>query len=291
MYYLKNDDLSIAIKPLGAELSSLKDKVGTEYLWQGDPAHWPGQAPVCFPICGSLRDGKAVTQDGKSITLGRHGLARRQNFDFLDQDKDSIRFILRDNAETCEVFPFAFELIIGYELDGKSVKTTYEVRNTGDEALPFFIGGHPAFNCPIEEGLDYKDYQLRFEHGIEPYAHKNISGGLLTRKERVLVPFEGEVLPLDQALFEDDSMAFENITAKSVSLETRSGEKVLSFDYEDFPNLVIWSSGTNAPFIALEPWTGLATFDTESDIFEEKIGVSILPVDASKRFSYTVTIA
>ncbi|MGT2666017.1 aldose 1-epimerase family protein [Streptococcus rifensis] len=290
MYHLKNDNLSIAIKTLGAELSSLKDSSGVEYLWQGDPAHWPGQAPVCFPICGSLRDGKAVTQTGKSITLGRHGLARRQEFEPLDQEEHSIRFILRDSAETREVFPFAFELIIGYELDGTSVKTTYEVRNTGDEALPFFIGGHPAFNCPIEEGLDYKDYQLNFEKLVEPYSFNHLPGGLLAKTDRVSVPFEGEVLPLDQALFADDSLAFEAISAKSVSLETRGGQKVFTFDYEDFPNLVIWSAGTNAPFIALEPWTGLATFDTESDIFEEKTGATVLPVGASKRFSYTVTI-
>ncbi len=291
MYHLSNDELSIAIKTLGAELASLKDNTGVEYLWQGKPAHWPGQAPVCFPICGSLRDGQAVTQSGKVISLGRHGLARRQRFEFLDQDEHSIRFVLRDSEATRKDFPFAFELIIGYELDGKSVTTSYEVRNTGDEALPFFIGGHPAFNCPIEEGLHYSDYQLHFEKSVNPYSFGNLPGGLLSRADRISVPFEENILPLDQALFTDDSLAFEGIQAKAVSLETRTGKPVLTFDYQDFPNLVIWSSGTNAPFIALEPWTGLATFDMESDIFEEKTGVTILPVGSSKTFKYTVTIA
>ena len=28
------------------------------YLWQGDPEYWSGQAPVLFPICGSVRNGQ-----------------------------------------------------------------------------------------------------------------------------------------------------------------------------------------------------------------------------------------
>ncbi|MFR3451263.1 MAG: hypothetical protein ACLTSX_06260 [Collinsella sp.] len=41
---------------------------------------WSGQAPVCFPICGGLReDGVAQTRSGKQIKLGRHGFARKQS--------------------------------------------------------------------------------------------------------------------------------------------------------------------------------------------------------------------
>ena len=49
---LKNDKISAALKTMGAELTSLKDTEGTEYLWQGNPDYWSGQAPVLFPIIG-----------------------------------------------------------------------------------------------------------------------------------------------------------------------------------------------------------------------------------------------
>ena len=53
---LENDELTVQFKQLGGALSSIKDKDGVEYLWQGDTTYWSGQAPVLFPICGSLRN-------------------------------------------------------------------------------------------------------------------------------------------------------------------------------------------------------------------------------------------
>ena len=48
------------IDTLGAQLVSYQDVVNTEYLWQGDPAYWKGQAPILFPIVGALRNERAV---------------------------------------------------------------------------------------------------------------------------------------------------------------------------------------------------------------------------------------
>lgn len=58
-YQLENDRLKIRLKSFGGALSSIQDADGTEFLWQGDPAYWSGQAPVLFPICGSLRGDEA----------------------------------------------------------------------------------------------------------------------------------------------------------------------------------------------------------------------------------------
>jgi hypothetical protein len=55
---LDNYYLHVCFNSIGGALSSIKDKDGTEYLWQGDARYWSGQAPVLFPICGSLRDNK-----------------------------------------------------------------------------------------------------------------------------------------------------------------------------------------------------------------------------------------
>ena len=56
---LHNENVSVTLKSLGAELTSIKDASGTEYLWQGNPEFWSGQAPVLFPIVGCLRNGTA----------------------------------------------------------------------------------------------------------------------------------------------------------------------------------------------------------------------------------------
>ena len=53
---LKNGCLTAGIDTMGAQLISLKDKEGTEYIWQRDPEVWKNCSPILFPIVGNLRN-------------------------------------------------------------------------------------------------------------------------------------------------------------------------------------------------------------------------------------------
>ena len=35
--------------------------------------------------------------------------------------------------------------------------------NTGSGKLPFTIGGHPAFNCPLCDDEEFEDYFVKFD--------------------------------------------------------------------------------------------------------------------------------
>ena len=72
-FVLDNGSVRVALSTEGGSFTSIAAN-GREYLWQGDPAVWSGQAPICFPICGGLRDGRAMTRSGHEINLARHGL-------------------------------------------------------------------------------------------------------------------------------------------------------------------------------------------------------------------------
>ena len=37
---LRNENVSVTLKSLGGDLTSIKDASGTEYLWQGNPDFW-----------------------------------------------------------------------------------------------------------------------------------------------------------------------------------------------------------------------------------------------------------
>ena len=50
---LDNGRIAATVKAAGAELVSLADARGHEFLWQAGPA-WPRHAPVLFPIVGRL---------------------------------------------------------------------------------------------------------------------------------------------------------------------------------------------------------------------------------------------
>ncbi len=66
---LKNEYLTVQFKTLGGQLTSIKDKDGIEYLWQADPNYWNGQAPILFPICGSLRNDWAIYRPQERLFL------------------------------------------------------------------------------------------------------------------------------------------------------------------------------------------------------------------------------
>ena len=57
---LRNALLTVEIDDLGAQLCSVQNAQGTEYIWQADPAIWGRHAPLLFPVIGRLRDGQYI---------------------------------------------------------------------------------------------------------------------------------------------------------------------------------------------------------------------------------------
>ena len=65
---ISNGKLSARMVNMGAELKGLCDlATGQEYIWQSDPAHWTGAAPILFPIIGGLKDNQ-YTFEGKTYS-------------------------------------------------------------------------------------------------------------------------------------------------------------------------------------------------------------------------------
>lgn len=57
MEQIKNEQLCVQISAHGAELQSIKNADGKEFLWQGDPAYWNRRSPLLFPVvCGLWKD-------------------------------------------------------------------------------------------------------------------------------------------------------------------------------------------------------------------------------------------
>ncbi len=105
-YSIKSSDLLVKARSFGGELTSIQDAAGTEYLWQGNPQYWHGQAPVLFPIVGSLRGKTAVTASGKVCFMERHGVARKKEFRLTKQEETSVAFELDSDDETRGRYPF-----------------------------------------------------------------------------------------------------------------------------------------------------------------------------------------
>ena len=282
MIELKSDQLQVQFQTFGGALSSIKDKDGVEYLWQGDPTYWSGQAPVLFPICGSVRNDTVVyeNKDG-SHEIGkipRHGLVRKKEFDLVDQTDNSVTFAIEDNEEMYENYPYHFRLEITYIVTGKTIRTEYKIYNKESEkSMPYFIGGHPGFNCPLLADEVYEDYYLEFEEPETCSVPKPFpKTGMLDFKDRSSWLDNQKELGLNYDLFSYDAVTLDELESRKVALRSRKHDKGLRLHFEEFPNLIIWSTLNKGPFIALEPWSGLSTSLEEGDRLEEKKDVRIL---------------
>ena len=271
----------------GAMLHSLV-KDGVEYLWQGDKEHWGGQAPVCFPIVGVLKGGKA-NAFGKPCEMKRHGVARINPFEIKEQGPNSVCFVQKSSEKTKREFPFDYLLQIKYTVLGNSVTTEYTVKNTGNCKLPFQIGGHPAFNCPLESGERFEDYSVKFDKVLNhPCLRPDIHSGIIDISKRYDVIKNSNEIKMDHSLFVDDAMVFDGIKSKSATLS--AGGRRVQIDYQDFANLLIWSSANGGDFVALEPWTGISTCSDESDAFENKRGITVLEPGEEASFKFKITL-
>lgn len=282
MIELKSDFLQVEFQSLGGALSSIKDKDGVEYLWQGNPTYWSGQAPVLFPICGSVRNDTVLyDKEGGSQVKGkipRHGLVRKKEFELVNQTENSVRFAIEDDEEMYANYPYHFRLEITYIVTDKTIRTQYKIYNKEDvKSMPYFIGGHPGFNCPLLEDEVYEDYYLEFEKPETCTVPKPFpETGMLDFKDRSSWLNNQKELDLAYDLFNYDAVTLDNLESRSVSLKSRKQDKGLKLHFEEFPNLIVWSTLNKGPFIALEPWSGLSTSLEEGDRLEDKKNVKVV---------------
>lgn len=288
-YKIKSHSCEVVLGLEGAQLNSLK-KNGTEYLWQADPEYWAGQAPVCFPIVGVLPDGEAKAF-GKACNMKRHGVARINPFEVCEKLDNSITFVQNSSDETKKNFPFDYQLKIKYTVNDDTITNEYIITNTGNEKLPFVIGGHPAFNCPLDDGEDFEDYKVVFDKLIDkPCLRPDHHSGLVNISKTYNVMQGGDTLELRHDLFEEkDALIFEHCSAKSATLIGPSGKGV-RLDFQDMNNLLVWSAVGNAPFVALEAWTGISNCSDENEIFENKRGMTILNPNETISFKFKITL-
>ena len=290
-YTLKNRELEVRFTTKGGTLTSIRDNAGNEYLWKGDAAYWSGQAPVLFPICGSIRGDKAETLDDKKLAMPRHGIVRKEEFDIIQANEQQMTFMIENNEKMLEQFPYPFKLYAQFLLEGKSVHVTYRVENIGTEKMPFFIGGHPGFSCPISEGEAYSDYQLVFEQEENCTVPEPVTEtGLINIENRTPLLNGETVIGLEHSLFHRDAIILDELKSRKVRLTHKNKDKGVELSFEQFPYLILWSSSNDGPFVALEPWVGLSTCSDEDDVLEHKRNVQFAEPGETKEYTYTITV-
>lgn len=263
-YSIRNHHLQLTLSDIGAELQSVK-KDGREYLWNADPQYWCEHAPILFPYVGRFTDGK-YRLNGKEYEMEIHGFARKHSYLIKEKLEDAITFELRDNEETYRMYPYRFTLEVQYQLRENRIWITYRVSNRSPETMYFGIGGHPGFQVPLDEGLEFSDYYLEFAGAGIPERIGHTPACFLSGTDERFPLEDNRILRLSHGMFDRDAIVLRNM-ADEVTLKSDKGTRQISVSYPDMPYLGIWHAPrTKAPYICIEPWTSLPS---RQDIVEE----------------------
>ena len=290
---VKGKELEISVDTLGAELMSIRNNNGVEFLWQGNPEYWKNRAILLFPIIGALRGNKAVI-DGKEYTIKQHGFAREREFEVTRQNENSVTMMLESDEATKSVYPYDFQFNVTYSIEGRSVKTAFEVVNKTDGEMLYFVGGHPGFNIPLLQNESLTDYCVEFSE-IENADILKITGDrLIDAVNPIRFLDNTNKFTLNPETFTTDALVFDNLKSRKVRVYNaksadENARRGITMEFKDFEFLAIWQP-YGAPFVCLEPWTGHATLNTEDDLYEHKRGVTRLGKGESKTHAFTVSV-
>ena len=284
---LKNAAFAATIREKGAELSSLANlATGQEYIWHGDPAWWTGSAPVLFPIVGSLRNG-TYSFGGRSYPLSNHGFARGSEFVVEHETPETAVFLLSSSEATRAVYPFDFQLRVGFALQHNGLSVTYRVRNTGSGRMYFSIGSHAAFVVPFAGGA-LENYYVLFDRE-ESAERWSIKDGLID-PDRTAPAFDtSRTIGLSRTLFDEGALVFKHLHSRSFSLRNNLNARSVTVVTEGAPFFALWAK-SGAPFVCIEPWHGISDSANASGELTQKEGILYLDPEGSFDTGYRIDI-
>lgn len=277
IYQIKNDELQVEINSLGAELWSIRDRAGKEYLWQGEESTWKNRATNLFPFCGRMTGG-VYTYQGQSYSMEIHGFAKGMDFAAVEQKPDGLTLAIEDNSKTYAAYPFRFRFLVRYELSGQTIKYSYIVENKDEKTMYFAVGGHPGFQVPVEKGLSFEDYEVCFAK-----AEVNqilLSPEYFMTKEKVICPaVKNGRMALRHDLFDRDALILSEM-GQEIFIQSEKAAAKIRVAFPDMTYLAVWHRPhTEAGFVCIEPWSSLPAEQGVVEDLEKKADLIALAAD------------
>ena len=293
-----NDFVTIAsggytakIRLTGAQITSLVTPGGRELIWQGDPAIWPQHSTILFPVCGTAKDDQVII-DGAAYPMGKHGFTKVAPFRVVRQGGDFVELVYEDDEATRACYPFRFAFRVTYTLFEGGYTTTFLVENLDERPMPFCLGGHPGYTCPLEDGAAFEDYRIVFDEK-ESGVHALLDGrGMIAGWEQLEGFCDARELPLDYAVFDKyDTLLFRDLRSRGVKLVHKDTGRGLRMTFPKLPALALWTAtGKRAPYLCIEPWLGLPASADESGVLAEKPYAVILATGRCYKTWFTTTL-
>ena len=274
-YTIENEYLKLTVTTWGAQVKSVVRKCdGVEHIWNADKSVWGYHAPILFPHTGKVVDGK-ISAKGSVYESGQHGFARTMEHELVTVTEDSIVMELRSTPETLARFPYEFNLISTFTLEGDTLHHTLTVENWDEEELPFGIGYHPAFTVPFDDKHVATDYELRFSEMESPLCINCLPLGLV-HGDNYYLGSNIKSIPIDENLFANDSHCMVNLRSQTLGIYEKGTGRGVVCNIESFPYTLIWSKPGMPKFVCIEPWQSLPSPENGTTEWTEKPAAAIL---------------
>lgn len=281
MITLKNETLTVQINEIGAEIKSVTKKGSMNLMWPGKPEVWNNTAPLMFPICGGLKEDKYIL-DGKEYTLPKHGFTRNSLFTVEEATDIKAVFLLKESEETLKGFPFKFELRVIYTIEGASIKIEYKVDNKDNKTMYFSIGSHEAYYTP--EGIE--DYDVIFPQK-ETLDAAPLYGNILSKSGKRIIT-DSDTIALYDKYFTIDALVFTTLKSRSATLRNRKTGRSVRVDFPFANYFLLWHKH-GAPYICLEPWSGIPDIEGSDYDITHKEGITALSAGDTYLGEHTIT--
>ena len=288
---IRNELLTVDIEDLGAQLSSVRNHHGTEYLWQGDADIWPRRAPILFPVLGRVKDNTYLL-DGVAHKIGQHGFARDCVFEVVEHTDHKAVFRLTDDAETRRLYPFSFSLTVTYTLEGNSLTKSHRVENCSEQVMYYELGVHDGFRAPLEEGETMAQYAIRLP-GLDAITPYGMDEAAMVTPKGETIPLENGRLSLTPSTYGLDTVILDQPPqAKAVLVDGQDRPRV-TVDFAQFPYLGIWTQTKpfDTNYVCIEPWTTLPDATFVGRELKDKAGIRSLQPGQAEELSYTTTFS
>ncbi len=262
IYEIKSSELTAQINSLGAELISVVDSKGNQYIYQPSDV-WVGQAKNLFPNVGVAKDDYGIIK-GERYPIGQHGFLKTTELDAVQLSDSEVEFTMLSNVFTYAKFPYHYKVKINFKLDGNKLTQGYTVVNQEDGDLHFGIACHTGFCCDSESILHFGNTEKLTEL-LRP-GMNYLSG------EEVDYLTPNGKLTMGEIDFSEGGHILKGYDQNRVVLENTKLKTKVEFEFKDFNYMTLWGLPQADDFICLMPWCALPDYDDTNHIFEEKRG-------------------
>lgn len=287
IYTLENDNLTVKVSTLGAELQGIYSKsTDKEYIWQPGAETWNTHSILLFPNPGRIAHDRTII-GGRVYPATMHGFAKDMEFAVAEQSGEKLVLELVSNDATRFFLPYEYCFRVSFTLKGDMLYQKLEVENRDNKKIYFSLGAHPGFYCPIELGESGDDYVLRFN---KPQNMNKLiaedATKLLTRDKIPFLKNETDI-PLSETFFNDLPRLYGDVDADTITmLSTKSG-RFVEMGIKGFPFMCLWGAPSKMSIVSIEPWCGMSDYTDTDHVWETKIGIEF--ADVGQTFERTLT--